>query len=56
MTPVPPHIRPLIDERLRIVRELRADSGLFLASPKGVRTGYDKAWLRDNIYVALGFE
>lgn len=54
--PVPEHIRSLIDERLSIVRELRADSGLFLASPKGVRTGYDKAWLRDNIYIALGFE
>ena len=56
MTPVPESIRSLIADRLNLLRELRADSGLFLASPKGVRTGYDKAWLRDNIYIALGFE
>lgn len=31
-------------------------SGLFLASPKGVETGYDKAWLRDNFYECLAFE
>jgi GH15 family glucan-1,4-alpha-glucosidase len=31
-------------------------SGLFLASPKEVTTGYDKAWLRDNFYECLAFE
>ena len=31
-------------------------SGLFLASKKGVATGYDKSWLRDNFYETLAFE
>ncbi len=35
---------------------LRYPTGLFAASSKNVATGYNKAWLRDNIYCALGFE
>jgi GH15 family glucan-1,4-alpha-glucosidase len=31
-------------------------SGLFSASKKTVRTGYDKAWLRDNFYECIAFE
>lgn len=38
------------------LRNLRAPSGLFLASSLAVETGYDKAWLRDNVYEALAFE
>lgn len=38
------------------LRQLRAPSGLFLASAHSVSTGYDKAWLRDNVYEALAFE
>ncbi len=48
--------RQWLTDRLQTLRALRSDSGLFLAAAKGVATGYDKAWLRDNIYTALAFE
>jgi phosphorylase kinase alpha/beta subunit len=35
---------------------LKTKSGLFLASKKGVSTGYDKSWLRDNFYETIAFE
>jgi len=44
-----------IDQHLNNLRALQASSGLFFASPRGVSTGYDKAWLRDNVYEALAF-
>ena len=34
----------------------RIEPGLFAASRKGIDTGYDKAWLRDNFYECLAFE
>ena len=43
-------------QHLEILKTLQAPSGLFLASSKGVSTGYDKAWLRDNFYTSLAFE
>lgn len=49
-------VRELIEEHVRIIKSLQADSGLFLAAAKGVDTGYDKAWLRDNFYTSLGLE
>lgn len=45
-----------IQEHLNILRPLQSASGLFSAAAKGVATGYDKAWLRDNFYTSLGFE
>lgn len=45
-----------IRRHLDNLRELRTSSGLFLASSQSVKTGYDKAWLRDNVYEALAFE
>ncbi|MBN2367725.1 glycoside hydrolase family 15 [Candidatus Woesearchaeota archaeon] len=39
----------------RILKKLQADSGLFIAAPSR-KTGYNKAWIRDNIYEALGLE
>lgn len=45
-----------IGRHLEALRSLRASTGLFLASPHGVPTGYDKAWLRDNFYISLAFE
>jgi phosphorylase kinase alpha/beta subunit len=39
-----------------ILKSLQVESGLFSASRKGVGTGYDKAWIRDNIYEAIGLE
>jgi phosphorylase kinase alpha/beta subunit len=38
------------------LKGLQYESGLFAASKKGVKTGYDKAWLRDNFYECLAFE
>ncbi len=46
----------LIKQHLEILKNLQYDSGLFAASKKGVDTGYDKAWLRDNFYECLAFE
>jgi GH15 family glucan-1,4-alpha-glucosidase len=46
----------LIVKHLRILKSLQYDSGLFSASSKGVSTGYDKSWLRDNFYETLAFE
>lgn len=45
-----------IQHHLKNLRALRTSSGLFLASSHNVGTGYDKAWLRDNVYEALAFE
>lgn len=46
----------LIDQHLKILEGLQYESGLFAASQKGITTGYDKAWLRDNFYECLAFE
>ena len=46
----------LIAKHLKILEGLQYDSGLFAASKKGIGTGYDKAWLRDNFYECLAFE
>ncbi len=46
----------LIKKHLHILKSLRTESGLFLASKKGVNTGYDKSWLRDNFYETMAFE
>jgi GH15 family glucan-1,4-alpha-glucosidase len=45
-----------IQRHLDNLRKLITPTGLFLASSKNVETGYDKAWLRDNVYEALAFE
>lgn len=45
-----------IENHLNNLRKLITSTGLFLASSKNVETGYDKAWLRDNVYEALAFE
>ncbi len=46
----------MIQNSLRLLRELRHDSGLFSAARKNVKTGYDKSWIRDNVYTALALE
>lgn len=45
-----------VKRHLDNMRQLITPSGLFLASSHNVSTGYDKAWLRDNVYEALAFE
>jgi GH15 family glucan-1,4-alpha-glucosidase len=46
----------IVARHLNNLRKLLTPTGLFLASSKNVETGYDKAWLRDNVYEALAFE
>ncbi len=38
------------------MKTLQYPSGLIAAASKKVSTGYDKAWIRDNIYAILGYE
>lgn len=52
----PTNYRKLLKQHLQILKRLQYDSGLFAASSKSVKTGYDKAWLRDNFYECLAFE
>lgn len=40
----------------KILKSLQYSSGLFGASHKSVGTGYNRSWIRDNIYEALGLE
>ncbi len=46
----------IIKQHLKILKNLQYESGLFAASSKGVDTGYDKSWLRDNFYECMAFE
>ena len=41
---------------VRILKELQYPTGLISAASKAVDTGYDLAWIRDNVYASLGFE
>ncbi|MBU0536760.1 MAG: glycoside hydrolase family 15 [Nanoarchaeota archaeon] len=41
---------------LQILESLRHPNGLFSAANKTVSTGYNRAWIRDNIYEAMGLE
>lgn len=45
-----------VNHHLNNLRGLISPKGLFLASSHNISTGYDKAWLRDNVYEALAFE
>ena len=46
----------MIQKSIQILRNLQAPTGLLMASQASVTTGYNRAWLRDNVYEALGFE
>ncbi len=35
---------------------MRHKTGLFSAAAKDVKTGYNRAWIRDNVYACLGLE
>ena len=45
----------MIAKSLQILQELQYQNGLFAAA-KQEKTGYEKAWIRDNVYAVLGFE
>ncbi len=44
-----------ITRHLAEVKKLQKPTGVFTASAHSVSTGYDKAWLRDNYFMLLGF-
>jgi len=46
----------MIQKSLNILRELQTEQGLFMASKASVKTGYNRAWIRDNVYESLGLE
>jgi phosphorylase kinase alpha/beta subunit len=46
----------MIQSSIQILRSLQTDSGLMRASHAKVKTGYNRAWIRDNVYESLGFE
>jgi len=46
----------VIQRSISILKNMQHSSGLMSASHKNVKTGYNAAWLRDNVYEAMGFE
>ncbi len=46
----------MIRKSINILKELQYPTGLFSAASKQANTGYNRAWIRDNVYAALGLE
>ena len=46
----------MLNQSLQILRNMQYPTGLFAASRMTVKTGYNLAWIRDNIYTTLGLE
>src|SRR3989338_5585616 len=46
----------MITKSLQILESLQPPTGLFSASRKDVKTGYNLCWIRDTVYASLGFE
>jgi phosphorylase kinase alpha/beta subunit len=46
----------MIQKSIQILNKLQTESGLMRASHASVKTGYNRAWIRDNVYESLGFE
>ncbi len=46
----------LIKSSIHLIKSLQHPTGLFSASKKTVNTGYDLAWIRDNVYISFGLE
>lgn len=46
----------MIQTSIQILKRLQTESGLMRASHANVKTGYNRAWIRDNVYESLGFE
>lgn len=44
-----------INQHLEVLRRLQKPNGVFTASSYEVKTGYDKAWLRDIYFMTLSF-
>ncbi len=46
----------MLSKSVQILERLQHPNGLFSASRKEVRTGYNLCWIRDTVYASLGFE
>lgn len=46
----------MIDRSVQILRNMQYPTGLFAASRMTVKTGYNLAWIRDNVYTTIGLE
>ncbi|MBI2649829.1 glycoside hydrolase family 15 [Candidatus Woesearchaeota archaeon] len=46
----------MLNQSLQILKQMQYPSGLFAASRMTVKTGYNLAWIRDNVYTTLGLE
>ncbi|MFC1704970.1 glycoside hydrolase family 15 protein [Nanoarchaeota archaeon] len=46
----------IIAKSIQLLKGLQYPTGLFAASKLDVSTGYHRAWIRDNVYEALGLE
>lgn len=46
----------MLTQSIQILKQMQYPSGLFAASRMTVKTGYNLAWIRDNIYTAIGLE
>ncbi len=46
----------MISKSIAILESLQHPTGLFSASRKDVKTGYNLCWIRDTVYASLGFE
>ena len=46
----------MLNKSIQILKQMQYPSGLFAASRMTVKTGYNLAWIRDNVYTAIGLE
>ncbi|MFH0979159.1 MAG: glycoside hydrolase family 15 protein [Candidatus Woesearchaeota archaeon] len=44
------------ENSVKVIESLQYPTGLFSASRKDCTTGYNVAWIRDNVYTAMGME
>src|SRR3990167_2902960 len=46
----------MLNKSISILKQMQYPTGLFAASRMTIKTGYNLAWIRDNVYTTLGFE
>jgi len=46
----------MLQKSIFILKQMQYPTGLFAASRMTVKTGYNLAWIRDNVYAAIGLE
>ena len=46
----------MLQQQIQILKQMQYPTGLFAASRMTVKTGYNLAWIRDNVYAAIGLE